>query len=164
MNPVSALLASVVQRADSGRLLELGLFAAASVPILVADIREKRIPDLWVASGAVAILLVRLAGGRFSWWQPLETFVGWGAVWVVWLASGERIGLGDAKLSGLIALLLGWRGWLLAFFLASLAGTVAVAAFRRSARGAAIAFAPFLCLGTLAAFWLQRPLWSVFAL
>ncbi len=164
MNPVSAQLAAVVHGADSGRLLELGLFALASVPILLADIREKRIPDLWVAAGGVAIFLVRLAGGRASWWQPLEAFIGWGAVWLVWMASGERIGLGDAKLSALIALLLGWRGWLLAFFLASLVGTVVVATSRRSFRGPAIAFAPFLCLGAIAAFWLQRPLWSALAL
>jgi leader peptidase (prepilin peptidase)/N-methyltransferase len=161
VNPVSALLAETTTMTES--LAELGVFAAASLPILFADIREKRIPTVWVAAAAVAVIVVRLAWGRFSWWQLAEGGIGWGAVWLIWYASGERIGLGDAKLSALIALLLGWRGWLVAIFLASFAGTVVAVASRRGSRGGAIAFAPFLCFGAVAAFWLQRPLWSMFA-
>ena len=161
MGAVSALLASMT--ATTEPLAELGLFAAASVPILFSDIREKRIPNIWVAVAAAAVLVVRLAWGRFGWWQLVDGCIGGGAVWLVWYASGERIGLGDAKLSALIAFLLGWRGWLVAFFLASFAGTVVAVASRRGNRGGAIAFAPFLCFGAVAAFWLQRPLWSMFA-
>ena len=139
-------------------ILEGAIAAGFIVPILVFDLRERRIPDLLTLPAIGALLAFRLLTGRFALGDLAAGAAGFGVFALLGLASGGRLGLGDAKLSAFLGLLLGFWGWLAAVFLASLTGTLFVlgraAAGGTSARES-VPFAPFLALGAAAA-WLLR--------
>ncbi len=50
--------------------------------------------------------------------------IGFVFIFALWFFSRGKIGLGDAKLSALIALVLGLNGWIAAIFIASASGLV----------------------------------------
>jgi prepilin signal peptidase PulO-like enzyme (type II secretory pathway) len=154
--------ASAISRKRKGgdlvNVLEGVIALGVLAPIFYYDIRERRIPDVLTFSGIAALLACRLAAGRFSAVDLAAGLVGFGAIGAFWLFSRGRIGLGDAKLSALLALLLGLWGWILAVFLASFTGIlcclVMMALGRMSGRES-IPFAPFLILGAAASFFLK---------
>ncbi len=140
---------------SAGFLLDTVLVIAAFVPIIYHDLRYRRIPDIYVLSCAGVIALRRLVFEfPSSIWFLLCGLLGFGFIFLFWLFT-RKIGLGDAKLSGLIALWLGLTGWLIALLAASLAGIVyAVVRIKAKTmpRTARIPFAPFLGLGAVAGF------------
>ena len=136
-------------------LLELAVFAAFMAPVTFFDLRERRIPDVFVALAGVALLDIRLWQGTLLPGHVFGALAAFGLFFLLWLGAREKIGLGDAKLAALIGFYLGFPGWLVAVFVASLAGVIFVL-LRRAAGGKSLfeslAFGPFLVLGTLAAF------------
>jgi prepilin signal peptidase PulO-like enzyme (type II secretory pathway) len=133
--------------------VDLPLFLLFAVPITLTDIREYRIPDALSLGGIAAFVVLRLLAwtGAGTLWEPLVSCVlGFGSFFLIRLATGGKLGLGDAKLSALVAVAAGAQGWLAAVFIASVSGLLCAAVmvgalgFDRKAR---IAFAPFLCLG-----------------
>jgi prepilin signal peptidase PulO-like enzyme (type II secretory pathway) len=139
----------------------LPLFLLFAVPISLFDIREFRIPDLLSLGGIALFLLLSiiLPGGN-----PMEAAVacavGFAAFWLIHRLTKGRMGLGDAKLSALVAAAVGLRSWFLALFLASVAGilfVVALMGMRRADRGTRIPFAPFLSLGAVASMFVRIP-------
>jgi leader peptidase (prepilin peptidase)/N-methyltransferase len=127
------------------------LFAAA-----VHDVRTRTIPDALTGGGAVAVLLVRLAAGPATvpsslLWAGLLA-AGLGALA---LAAPDGMGLGDAKLAGVLGLALG-PGALVALLVGCGATTaVGVAVALRdgiaAARRLTVPLAPYLGLGAVAA-------------
>ena len=155
---------------QTAALIDGVLLLFVLVPITAADIREQRVPDRWVVVGFLLILSRRLLlpsgiggitascpGALFSaprgmWWL-IHAVVGLLFILAVRFVSKGKIGVGDAKLSALIAFSLGIGGWILALLLASLAAIVFAAV--RIARGVMsredrIPFAPFLGAGAAA--------------
>ena len=136
--------------------IDAGVFVLVLIPIVLSDIRDHRVPDRWVVLGGLLLLLRRLIVSlHLGLWSLLFAAMGFVFIWIVWYVSRGKIGLGDAKLSGLIALFLGLSGWILALLLASLAG-LAWAGIRigrgEMTKKDRIPFAPFLGAGAGAAF------------
>lgn len=142
--------------ATAGLVIDGFLFLIVLIPMIVSDIKSYRIPDIYVAAGAILIILRRVIFLRpFSFQFLLDAFIGFAFIAGIWLLTKKKIGLGDAKLSALIAMLLGITGWLVSLFIASVAGIVyaLVGILRgRRKRTDRIPFAPFLGLGALAGF------------
>ncbi|HEB31967.1 MAG TPA: prepilin peptidase [Spirochaetes bacterium] len=81
--------------------------------------------------------------------------IGFVFIFVLWFFSRGKIGLGDAKLSALIALILGLNGWIAAIFIASASGLVlglALIKLGKLEKKEAIPFGPFLAFGAILAF------------
>lgn len=132
--------------------LTFGLVAALSS---ITDLRERRIPDELVGIGFITALLLTsslgaaLAGAAFG----STSFL------VVRILCRGRMGLGDVKLAGYFAAVLGTRLWWLAVALACAAALAAMAlraCLGRRPVDRSLPFAPFLSLGALAALLLSR--------
>jgi len=129
------------------------LLLAVAAATTLTDLRERRIPNRVTGPAAVAAVAigcaldldgepVRLAAGAAA-----AVFLG-----VAALLNPAGMGLGDAKLAGVIGLCLG-RTTLVALAVALGAGTayglVKVLREGRAARRATVPFGPFLALGAL---------------
>jgi leader peptidase (prepilin peptidase) / N-methyltransferase len=127
------------------------------------DLRVRLLPNAVVlpSYAVVGALLLLAAVGSGRWGSLAGAAVGSLAVWVflatfvVLIPSG--IGLGDAKLGGLLGLCLGWFGpayVLIGTFAAFVLGGVVslgLIASRRATLKSAIPFGPFLILGFVSA-------------
>lgn len=138
----------------------LAVFAVLSVALAVTDVRSLRLPDRILLPGASAVLALMVAAAVATGTPDRVTGLGGGAVGafaaclVVHLARPADFGGGDVKLAGLCGGVLGWfgpeavaSGIALGFVAAGVAACGVVLA---GARGRAIAFGPFLLLGTWA--------------
>jgi leader peptidase (prepilin peptidase)/N-methyltransferase len=104
---------------------------------------------IWIRGLPWAAMRDPIAGVLLGGGLPL-------AIWAVWylVRKEEGMGLGDAKMLALIGAFLGWRGALVAFFVAVLAGAVVgVALMIRRGHGLQmrLPFGTFLALGGLVA-------------
>jgi leader peptidase (prepilin peptidase)/N-methyltransferase len=138
----------------------IAVFAAFALPITFFDLKEMRIPDVLSLGGiAVFVALGILVPGGSVITVAREALIGFGVFWAITIATGGKLGLGDAKYSVLIALSLGLYGWLTTIAVASVTGLAAGlmlvlrGGFPRDAR---IPFAPFLTLGAAVSIALQR--------
>ncbi|MER5863887.1 prepilin peptidase [Kitasatospora sp. NPDC002040] len=159
--PVVGLLAAGV-----GAAVGAG-YGAAGWPVLVwtallglvlglVDASVHRLPDVLTATLAAGTAVLLLATERQSLLRCLLAAAALGLGFAV-LALLAPIGLGDAKLAPSLGALLALSGWgtvlaglVYAFLLAGL-WAAALLLTRRAGRGDALAFGPFLLLGTLAA-------------
>jgi leader peptidase (prepilin peptidase) / N-methyltransferase len=120
------------------------LLAAVLVLAVVCDLRARRIPDAVTAPGAVAALAL---GGHVIAGVAAAGLFGAAA-----LARPDGMGLGDAKLAGVMGLCLGppvGPALLVACGLATAYGLgVALARGVAAARAVAVPFAPFLAAGS----------------
>jgi leader peptidase (prepilin peptidase)/N-methyltransferase len=139
--------------------LELLILIGFLIPIVIHDMREKKIPDIYVIPCFCLLLLTRLLfRPEISLWFLLDIGIGFFFIWLLWFFTGGRIGLGDAKLSGLIALALGLAGWLFALFIASFTGLVTgliLLRMKKIKREEGIPFAPFLAAGGVVSFFIK---------
>lgn len=99
----------------------------------------------------------------------LGAVVGFGGMFLIYLAARGGMGLGDVKLAGVMGLYLGLRFVLLALLLAFISGAVAgllLLITNKKGRKDALPFGPFLALGAyLAMLWgdiILRTYWSMF--
>ena len=136
------------------------VFAAFALPITFFDLKEMRIPDVLSLGGTVVFAVLGiLVPGRSVITMALEALISFGVFWAIAVATGGKLGLGDAKYSVLIALSLGLYGWLTTIAVASVAGLavglvlVLRGVFPRDTR---IPFAPFLTLGATVSTVMQR--------
>jgi Flp pilus assembly protein protease CpaA len=130
------------------------MLAAAAVLLYVSltDIRERRIPNKVMLPALGLALLIALARPE-RWWLLLGGLAAGVLLLIpVFIYGLERAGGGDVKLALFVGLLLGWptvvSALLVAFMSAGLFGIGAILLGRLSRRSA-VAFAPFLALGTL---------------
>ena len=76
-------------------------------------------------------------------------------IFVLWFFSRGKIGLGDAKLSAFMAVVLGFIGWITAIFFASLTGLIfglILIKLGKIDKKERIPFGPFLASGAILSF------------
>jgi leader peptidase (prepilin peptidase) / N-methyltransferase len=152
----AALFAAVaVVHADDIAMLVLGLVLVAFlVPIAIIDLDHRIIPNRLTAPAAVLAVVLGTAldpGGEVE--RVIAGVVAGGALLLPSLLHPSGMGMGDAKLVGVLGLYLG-RGVAPAFLVAFAAGTaVGVAIMLRkgmtAGRKTAVPFGPFLAFGGL---------------
>ena len=85
----------------------------------------------------------------------LNGAIGFVFIFILWFFSRGKIGLGDAKLSAFMAVVLGFMGWITAIFLASLTGLIfglVLIKIGRIDKKERIPFGPFLASGAIISF------------
>jgi len=142
------------------------LLAAVLLVVLAAasaiDLRTRTIPDAITGGGAAAVLAVRLLAAPGSVPDALLwAFVLVAGLGALALAAPDGMGLGDAKLAGVLGLALG-PGALVALLVGCAATTavgagVAVRDGIAAARRTAVPLAPFLAFGAAVAWGLGWP-------
>ncbi|MBN2736568.1 MAG: prepilin peptidase [Spirochaetales bacterium] len=136
--------------------LSFGVFLLFSVPIIIHDLKEQQIPDIYLILCTVTLLVFRwFISKDSSLFFLLHMFIGFLLIFVLWYFSHGKIGLGDAKLSAVIALFLGFEGWLFSMILASLLGSMAgaILLFKKKLKeNEGIPFAPFMIIGGVFSF------------
>jgi len=146
-------------------LLGVGFFALATVPLVVIDFRERRLPNKITIPGFLLSLLGLIL--TFEWQRVLTAL----AISVLIFGVGTLIslrgwiGMGDVKLLTGLSLLLAWfdpalvwQATLWAFGLATLVVLFGYLAKKITARST-IALGPYLLLG----FWVvvYKPSWDL---
>ena len=145
------------------RGLVVDLVAAAFiVPLVLVDLRERRLPDGLTLGGAASLLLLLAIEGAVTGdlgpWAGavLGALAMSGVLLVLHLASPAGMGFGDVKLGLLLGVILGSRSvglvpgaLLVAGALGAIGGLVLMCKHRR--RDVTLPFGPYLVLGTVAA-------------
>jgi leader peptidase (prepilin peptidase)/N-methyltransferase len=153
-------VAGVVSAAPGFHVLAFLWFAVAGVALTVIDVQTLRLPNgiivpSWVLVGAL------LAAESARCGQPgravtalLASVASAAALFLPALVLPASLGMGDVKLAGLVALLLGWSGWgavvsglVAGFVLAAGTGLLLVLTGRIGAQQP-IPLGPFLIGGT----------------
>ena len=126
--------------------------ALVSIPLVVIDLREHRVPNRLVVPGLVLALIcgvleVALTGGRE--WMPLLSGIVTFAVFALMSRFGG-LGMGDVKLAAVLGIASGFLGGEAAFGSVAVAfvfgGIAALVRWLFKRRGN-LAFGPFLLLG-----------------
>ena len=147
-------------------LLPLSYLALVSIPLMVIDVREHRLPN-WLVLPGYLVLLVAMAGvwlttGNFPW-VALAAAIGY-FVFLYLLAWLGGMGMGDVKLIAGITLALAWFSPLLpavailVAFVAAGTASLALLALRKTRMGSSIALGPYLLFGFVVCFIAQG--WS----
>lgn len=152
-------IACAVRMASDPTAFACCYFSAAGTMMSVIDIRAMRLPDsMTLPSYPVMFAALAWASSTTGEVRSLYRAVGAAAVLlaifsILHLTAG--VGLGDVKLVGLIGMLLGFHGWIVAFrglFLACIIAAGWAATVRlRGRRGSYIPMGPALVAGTLLA-------------
>ncbi len=139
--------------------IDFSILALIFIPVVIFDLREKRVPDLFVLPGIGIFLIKRIAEKQLLIYMIFITAAaGFGFIFLLFILSKGKIGVGDAKLSALVALALGLKGWMAAIFIASFTGVVfalVMIALREMTWKTRLPFAPFLALGSLVPFFFK---------
>lgn len=136
--------------------------AMVGLALAAVDIRVHRLPDrLTLPAYPVMVLLLGAAALVDGRWEPLVQALAAGLVaglgyLALVLLRPDQLGLGDAKLAGVLGIALGWYGWnallygmALAFVSCAVAGLV-VLATRRGTLRTALPLGPFMVAGAFA--------------
>ena len=151
------------------RGLVVDLVAAAFiVPLVLVDLRERRLPDGLTLGGAASLLLLLAIEGAVTGdlgplaGAVLGALAMSGVLLVLHLASPAGMGFGDVKLGLLLGVILGSRSvglvpgaLLVAGALGAIGGLVLMCKHRR--RDVTLPFGPYLVLGTVARSWPRWP-------
>jgi prepilin signal peptidase PulO-like enzyme (type II secretory pathway) len=142
--------------------LTLALALSSLLAIAVTDARTQRIPDAFTIAFVSSAALHAFLTPEWSVWGIV---LGGGFFVVQWIASrGAWIGSGDIGMGIGIGILLGsWEMTLVALAIAYILGAIValfLMAIGRKTRKDAIAFAPFLALGTVGAVMFGNGIWA----
>lgn len=141
------------------RFLDLIILIIFLAPIVFYDIRGMRIPDVFIIP-AILLFIVKQIFER-SVPIPLIFLQGIGGFtffFFLYVLFKRKLGLGDAKLSALLAIVLGFKCWLIALFIASSSGLIygilkmKLCAAKKDQK---IPYAPFLSIGGIISFFLK---------
>lgn len=163
LTTITVFVVALAHLLGGSRWLLLDMVAATFlVPLVLIDLRERRLPDRLTLGGfAVVLALVGAQGAISGDFAPLVGALGGaaataGVLLVLHLASPSGMGFGDVKLGLLLGVLVGVRSvglvlpaLLIAGGLGALAGLVQVV--RRRRRDVTLPFGPFLVAGTVLA-------------
>lgn len=135
-------------------LLVVWAYTAFLLLVLVIDLEHRRVLNVMLAPGAVVVLLISfLPGGLDPLNALLGGAVGFGFFLGLAVLGRGALGAGDVKLAGLIGLMTGYPGVLVALFLGIFLGGIAALLLilgRRASRKSSMAYAPYLSLAALA--------------
>lgn len=152
---------------DDPARIALGLIlVTALVPITAIDLEHRRIPNKITGPTAIALII---AGTALDPGGQLDRLM-WAAIvalpfFALALALSKSMGLGDAKLMGVMGLALGRAvvpGLFVAFLAGTLVGIAIMARHGRKSRKTAVPFGPFLALGALVAFFVGDELMQTY--
>jgi leader peptidase (prepilin peptidase) / N-methyltransferase len=137
---------------DDVTQLVLGLvFCTVLVVVTLTDLEQRIIPNRVVAAGAIAGIAIAAIGDPSSLGDRLiAAAVGGGVMFVIALAYPRGLGMGDAKLVGMMGIYLGSAlapAVLVGLLAGSVVGVVMIARGGPEARKHQIPFGPFLALG-----------------
>lgn len=132
---------------------KLILLLVIAVPVSIIDIREMRIPDRLVFSGVLSLAIMNFLNPPLDIFRMFLTGVtGFLPFFLIRMITRGKIGLGDAKFSIFLILLLGIEGWLLMIFIASLTAliiAILLLIIFKTDKSTKIPFGPFLGFGAL---------------
>jgi leader peptidase (prepilin peptidase) / N-methyltransferase len=145
------ITAAVLGTGDVTELV-LGLvLCALLVVVTLTDLEQRIIPNRVVAAGAVAGLAIAIAGDPGSLPERLlAAGAGGGILFLIALAYPRGLGMGDAKLVGMMGIYLGSAlapAVLAGLIAGSVVGVTMIARGGPEARKRQIPFGPFLALG-----------------
>jgi leader peptidase (prepilin peptidase)/N-methyltransferase len=127
------------------------------VTITLTDLEQRIIPNKIVLAGSVAAVALVAIGDPDSLVEhAASAAIAGGIMFLVALAYPRGMGMGDAKLVGMIGLFIGRAvapATLIGFALGALVGLVMIARQGAAARKQAIPFGPFLALGGVIGLW-----------
>lgn len=132
--------------------LALGLaLCAVLVTITLTDLDRRIIPNAVVLAGSVAAVAIVAVGDPASLPErAIAAAAAGGLLFLVVMAYPRGMGMGDAKLVGMMGLFLGKAvapAVLIGFALGAVVGSVMIARHGAAARKQAIPFGPFLAVG-----------------
>jgi leader peptidase (prepilin peptidase)/N-methyltransferase len=145
----------------SGGLAAWIALAVSGAVLGYIDARTRYLPSaiIWPTYGVVAVALVAAAAVTGEWGSlrraAIAGVIGFGVFYLLWFVFPRGVGFGDVRLSGLLAVALGWLGWgefvsglYGGFFLGAVLGIVLTAAkiFRRKEM---FPFGPFMLAGAV---------------
>ncbi len=136
-------------------LLPVVYLAVVSVPLTVIDLREHRLPNLWVMPGYLVVTAAVM--GQWSSQGEFPWLVLWGGagyfLFLLVLSFTGGMGMGDVKLAGVLGATSGMLGLeavvlslLFAFVLGGVVSLILLL-LRRGNRRTRIPFGPFLLAG-----------------
>ena len=168
------LFAGMAYYSPTLSIVPLLVFSFVLLVISFIDADTMEIPDGLIIIGAVAGVFFVAGGfifpGATSWLDALlGVIAGFAPLLiidriVILLLKKDGFGYGDMKLMAMVGLFLGWQSMFLAFLFAFVsASPVALFLMIKGNRGAYIPFAPFLCIGTLAALWFGQAIFDWYA-
>ena len=139
----------------ANKWIDLVLLVIFLVPIVINDIKEKRIPNLYTLTGIGVFLLKRILEKQLPLYIiAINVSSGFIFFLLLHFSSKRKIGMGDAKLSALVSLVLGLKGWILAILTASITGLlfgILMIKMGKMKKSDPIPFAPFLVAGGMVA-------------
>jgi leader peptidase (prepilin peptidase) / N-methyltransferase len=138
--------------------LALGLVLCfVLVTITLTDLDLRVIPNKIVIAGSIAAVAIVAAGDAGELGErAIAAAAGGGALFLVVLAYPRGMGMGDAKLVGMMGLYLGRAlapAVLIGFAVGALVGAALIARHGAQARKQAVPFGPFLALGGVIGLW-----------
>jgi leader peptidase (prepilin peptidase)/N-methyltransferase len=165
--PVGACFAAALAGAVLVRygLGAAGLIAAFTTAVLVVlsviDAEAHRLPNRIVLPSAAVVLAARLMTAPEHWQAWIgASLIAFGAFFLFALVVPAGLGMGDVKLMLLLGAALGSAvvpALIIGTLAGGVAGLVVIVRRRAAARGAALAYGPFLAFGAIAALLLLTP-------
>ena len=147
-------------------LLAYLVAALATGPLVVIDLREHRLPNIFTLPAypviAALLALAALIDGQWGAFVRalLAGLVTLAAFALLHVINASGMGMGDVKLAGPLGMLLGWVAWntvmwgIFLGFLTAAAWSIVLLISKRATRHSHIAFGPFMLFGMwLALIW-----------
>ena len=143
---------------DEWWALVLGLVLCfVLVTVTLTDLDLRIIPNRIVIAGSIAALAIVAIGDAGELGErAIAAAVGGGVLFLIALAYPRGMGMGDAKLVGMMGLYLGRAlapAVLIGFAVGALVGVALIARHGSQARKQAVPFGPFLALGGVIGLW-----------
>jgi leader peptidase (prepilin peptidase)/N-methyltransferase len=153
--PISIIYNTVL----TNKWIELAILVIFLIPLVIKDIKEKRIPNLYTLTGIGVFLTKRILEKQLPLYIiAINVSSGFMFFLLLYFSSKGKIGMGDAKLSALLSLALGLKGWIFAILTASFTGLlfgILMIKMGKMEKNDPIPFAPFLSLGGISGFFLK---------
>lgn len=153
---------SFIRFGFSAELIVALLFTSLLVIISVTDLTYMLIPNVILLFFLPLLMIGRVVSPLDPWWDSLVgAATGLILTAIIIVASRGGMGGGDMKLFGVIGIVLGLPGVLLAFFLSTLYGSVisgVLLLFKKIDRKKPVPFGPYIVLGALTSYFFKAPI------
>jgi len=131
----------------------LAILILIAIPISIIDIKTKKIPNKIIYPAIFIVLTLHILLFKNGIFESLIlTLTGFLPFYLIRYFTKGKMGLGDAKYSALLALLLGYENWFIMIFLSSSTAVifaVIVLKLGKMDKQSRIPFGPFLSLGAI---------------